>query len=55
MNHYRDWPGVSDMTPDERLTAAAIIMRDGVEQLLYERELARIAASDSEEGRTSPI
>lgn len=28
---------ISEMTPDERLTAAAVIMRDGIEKRLAER------------------
>lgn len=28
---------IAEMTPDERLTAAAVIMRDGIEKRLAER------------------
>lgn len=47
MDRYRAWPRISDMTPDERLTAAAIIMRDGIEQVLYERALREAAERDA--------
>ena len=46
MNQREDWPRISDLTPDQRLTAAAIIMRDAIEKHDYEVELSRVSRLD---------
>jgi len=46
VNQREDWPRISDLTPDQRLTAAAIIMRDAIEKHDYEVELSRVSRLD---------
>lgn len=42
------------MTPDERLTAAVVIMRDAIEKHDYEAELSRLSRLDDRtQARTS--
>lgn len=43
------------MSLDERLTAAAIIMRDGIEKTLYERALREAAERDAIENHDTEV
>ncbi|MDQ1170548.1 hypothetical protein QE392_002352 [Microbacterium proteolyticum] len=55
MTGFHDARRISDMTPDERLTAAAIIMRDGIEKSLYERALREAAERDAIEKHDAEV
>lgn len=46
-DRYSDWPRISDMTPEERLTAAAIIMRDGIEKSLSDKAPSCVSSPDA--------
>lgn len=46
MVNYGSWRSISDMSLDERLTAAAVIVRDAIEKFDYEVELSRVSCRD---------
>lgn len=54
MTNFRDWPHIGNMTPDERLTAAAIIMRDAIEKHDAEAASPRESARSPQEPQSGP-